>query len=334
MRVSKIGIGGVLAAMLVAAACDKGEGSGGAAAPSASASAAPAPATSASAAPSGSAAPAASGSAAPAADAGPSPDAQAAEDEVVNDELATHHRHHHQGFAGFIISALETVGIGPDQQGAVDGFRKEYRGKTKPLHEANKALRQVVADGVAAGSLDKAKVDPAVAKAATAAQAAQVATVEFLEHIHGVLRPEQRAAFVDKVDAHWAAWRDANDKKEEGGKPDRHLRHLAKELSLSKDQVDKVRAALDAVKPPAKPFDPAAADAYIKAFDTAFVAEKFEAKKLPAAGPDSAKIVTWGADRMTSFYGALAPALTPEQRATVADKLRKRGEMPDTKEKP
>ncbi len=332
MRTSRFVIGGLVSALLVAgAACDKDEASsGGSAAPSASA----APKASAAPSASASAAPAASGSAAPAADGGANPDALALQDEQVNDELAAHHRHHHQGFAGFLISAVETVGIGPDQQTAVDAARKEFHQKTKPLHEAEKALRDVVADGVAAGTLDKAKVDAAVAKSATAATAAQAATVELLDKLHATLRPEQRAALVDKVDAHWSAWRETNEKGTEGGKPDRHLKHIAKELNLTKDQVDKVHAALEASnKDIKKPFDPAATEAYIKAFDAAFVADKFDGKKLPAAGPDSARIVTWGADRMTAFYSALTAVLTPAERTTVADKLRKRGEMPETKEK-
>ncbi len=309
-------------------ACDKEEAKPSAPTPSASASAAPAP--SASAAPS--AAPSASAAASPT-DGGVDPDA-AAHDEVVNNELQAHHQHHHGGFAGFVLAAVETLGIAPDQQTAVDGFRKEYRTKAKPLREANAAVMHLVADGIAAGNVDRAKIEPAIAKAATAATAAQAAAQELLNHLHGVLRPEQRAAFVDKVDAHWAAWREANEHAAEGGKPDRHLRRLAKDLSLTKDEVDKAHAAMDADKEAKKPFDAAASEAYIKAFDTAFAGDTFDAKKLPAAGPESSRLVSWGTGRMVSFYGALAPVLTPDQRTALAEKLRQRGNGPDSKDKP
>jgi Spy/CpxP family protein refolding chaperone len=319
-----------LAVGMAGAACDKGSSSGAPAeSPPASASAA----TSASAAPAASA----SSSAAPAASNAAADTNQAAEDEQVADELRNHHRHHHQGFAGFVLSAVETLGAAPDQQTAIDALRKDFRVKMKPLHEANVAVLTLLADGIAAGTIDKAKVDAAVAKAGTAAATVPAATQDLLTKLHGALRPEQRAALVDKIDAHWAAWRDANtnDHGGDGGaKPDRHITHLAKEIGLTSDQVDKLKASLEATKDAKKPFDAAAFEAYEKAFDTAFVADTFDAKKLPAGGPESSHLVAMGSERMASFYEALAPILTPDQRTKVADKLRARAAGPDPKEKP
>lgn len=311
-----------LAMGIAGAACNNESAPSGAAAqPSASVKAAP----------SASAAPSAVASASPA-DAGvANADAEAAQDELVADELHSHHRHHHAGFAGFVMAAVETLGISPDQQTAIDGFRKDFRVKMKPLREANRAVLQLLADGVAAGNIDKAKVDAAITQAGTAATAVQPALPTLLDQLHGVLRPEERAALVDKVDAHFAAWKDANDKTADGSK---HIRRVAKELSLTTDQVDKLRAALSAAKDTSKPFDPAATEAYQKAFDAAFAADTFDAKKLPAAGPGSASMVSWGTGRMASFYEALTPILTAAQRSTLADKLRQQAAGPESKEKP
>jgi Spy/CpxP family protein refolding chaperone len=231
---------------------------------------------------------------------------------------------------------VETLGIAPDQQTAIEGIRKEFRTKMRPLREANTAVFGVLADGIAAGTIDKTKVDGAVARAGTAAAAVHAATPDVLNQLHAVLRAEQRAALVDKIDAHWTVWREANSAEsmaDGGSKPDRHIAHLAKEIGLTSDQVDKLRANLDATKDVKKPFDPVAADAYVKAFDTAFVADAFDAKKLPAAASESSRIVSWGAERMARFYEALAPVLTPDQRTQVADKLRERAEH-TPKEKP
>jgi Spy/CpxP family protein refolding chaperone len=271
-------------------------------------------------------------------DAAPNQEAEAAlaeEDDHLTDELQSQHRHHHQGFAGFVILAVETLGIAPDQQASIDGIRKEFRTKMKPVREANVAVLELLADGVTAGTIDKAKVDAAVARTATASAAVQGATPDLLNQLHTVLRPEQRAALVDKVDAHWTVWRDANaaDKTGDASVPDRHIPHLAKEIGLTSDQVDKLRANLDAAKDAKKPFDGAAAEAYITAFDAAFVAETFDAKKLPAAASESSRIVSWGAERMARFYEALAPVLTADQRTQVADKLRHRADH-TPKEKP
>jgi Spy/CpxP family protein refolding chaperone len=271
-------------------------------------------------------------------DAAPSQDTEAAqteEDDHLTDELQSQHRHHHQGFAGFVIMAVETLGIAPDQQATVDEIRKEFRTKMKPVREANAAVLDLLADGIAAGTIDKAKVDAAVARAGTASAAVQGVTPDLLNKLHAALRPEQRAALVDKVDAHWTVWRDANsaEKTADSSVPDRHIHHLAKEIGLTSDQVDKLRANLDATKDAKKPFDAAAAEAYIKAFDAAFVAEAFDAKKLPAAASESSRIVSWGAERMARFYEALAPVLTADQRTQVAEKLRHRADH-TPKEKP
>ncbi len=307
---------------IAGAACNNESApSGAAAAPSASTKGAP----------SASAAPSAVASAAPADPAVTNADAEAAQEELVADELRSHHRHHHGGFAGFVMAAVETLGIAPDQQTAIDGFRKEHRIKMKPLREANRAVLQVVADGVAAGNIDKTKVDAAIAQAGSAATAVQPALQALLDQLHGLLRPEQRAALVDKVDAHFAAWKDANDKAADSSK---HVRRVAKELALTKDQVDKLRTSLDATKDTGKPFDAAAFEAYLKAFDTAFAADTFDAKKLPAAGPGSASMVSWGTGRMASFYEALTPILTADQRSVLAEKLRQRSAGPESREKP
>jgi Spy/CpxP family protein refolding chaperone len=252
----------------------------------------------------------------------------------VVEELQAHHRHHHQGFAGFVISSIETLGIGADQQAAVDAVRKEFRTKMKPLREANGAVLQLLADGIAAGTMDKGKVDAAVGRAGMASAGLQGALPSLLNQLHAALRPEQRVALVDKIDAHWAAWRDVNsgDHAADGTKPDRRLNHLAKEYGLTSDQIDKVRATLDASKDTKKPFDAAAVETYVKAFDTAFIEDAFDAKKLPGAGPDSAHVVSWGAERMAWFYEALAPVLTADQRPQVAEKLHQRALGPNAKD--
>ena len=314
-----------LAVGMAGAGCEKSSAS-------ASSSGGATPGTSASAVATASAAPSASTTSAEA-DAASSA-AQTAEDEEVNDELMAHHRHHHQGLAGFVMWAVDTLGVAPDQQAAIDGIRKDFRTKLKPLHDANVVVINLLADGITSGNIDKAKVDAAVAKAGTASGTVQAATVDVLNQLHKVLRPEQRTALVDKVDAQWATWREANDPGSDAMKHDRHIAHLAKEIGLTSDQVDKLKAALDATKDAKKTYDPAAADAYVKAFDTSFVTDTFDAKKLPAAGPESSRLVAWGAEHMAWFYEALSPILTADQRPKVADKLRQRAAGQDGKDKP
>jgi Spy/CpxP family protein refolding chaperone len=260
---------------------------------------------------------------------------QAADDESVRYELESQHRHHHRGFAGLVFMAVETLGIAPDQQVAVDKIRKELYANMRPLREANGSLLRVLGDGVATGTIDKTKVDAAVDKASAASATVPAATADTLNALHAALRPEQRAALVDKVDAHWTVWKDTNagDETTDETKPHSRLAHLTMEIELTSAQVDKVRANLDGKKDTKKPFDATAADAYIKAFDAAFVADNFDAKKLPASATDNTHVVAWGAERMARFYEALVPVLTPAQRTKVADELHQRAADSTPKEK-
>jgi Spy/CpxP family protein refolding chaperone len=333
VRIRPFGLVLWLTVGLAGAACDKNSAensSSGGAAPSASAAPAATPATSASA-----AAPAASASAASSAAAADNPQ-QNEDDDNVRDEVQSHHRHHHRGLGGFVLMAVETLGIGADEQAAVDKIKKEFHQKMKPIREANAAVLQLLADGISAGTIDKAKVDAGVAKVTAASAAVPGATAEVLNQLHAALKPEERAALVDKVDANWAVWKEANggDQAVDDSKPKGHLEHLAKDLGLTSDQLDKVKASLDASKDAKKPFDAVAADTYVKAFNTAFVADPFDAKKLPASTADNTHIVSWGAERMARFYEALAPVLTADQRTKVADKLKQRVADMNPKEKP
>jgi Spy/CpxP family protein refolding chaperone len=216
--------------------------------------------------------------------------------------------------------AVDTLGTSAEQGAALDKIGANFDKKMKPIREADSAVDSLLADGVAAGAIDKTKVDAAVARDVAAAANVHGAVDEELNELHAALRPEQRSALVDKVEAQWSLWKDANAQATESAKPDGHLKHFAKKFALTDDQVTKARAAIDAAKE--APFDTAAAEAHMKAFSAAFVADTFDAKKLPLAVSENSHLVSWGAGRSARFYGAVTPILTPEQRTKVADELR------------
>jgi Spy/CpxP family protein refolding chaperone len=269
------------------------------------------------AAPSGSASPSAAVDA-------PTAAALAEEDERLSRELQTEHRHHHTGFAGLVAMAVDTLGTSAEQGAELDKVRAKFDKKMKPIREADSAVGSVLADGVAAGAIDKAKVDAAVARDVAAAANKYAAVDEELNELHAALRPEQRAALVDKIEAEWTLWKDANarDQATESAEADGHLRHFAKTFALTDDQVTKARAAIEATNEAKVAFDTAAADAHLNAFSAAFVADTFDAKKLDPAVSENSHLVSWGAGRAARFYEAVTPILTPEQRTKVADELR------------
>jgi Spy/CpxP family protein refolding chaperone len=253
----------------------------------------------------------------------------ATEDDATSAELKAHHRHHHHGgFAMFILMAADTVGVTPEQQAAVDKIKADLHAKMGPAHEVEKGLLLTLADGVAAGNIDTAKVDAAVAQVSAVAGQVHAATADAVNQLHAVLRPEQRAALVDKVEAQWMLWRNANadeatpHEHEDGGR----IAHIQKELNLSADQVEKIKtgftAQMAAVSTAQGKFDPAEAEAHMKAFGGAFAADQFDSKSLTTADGTNAHMATWGATRMVRFYETVSPTLTADQRTKLAEMIR------------
>jgi Spy/CpxP family protein refolding chaperone len=246
------------------------------------------------------------------------------EDNQLALDVKTEHRHHHLGFAGFVMMAVDTLGTSSEQEMALNKIRGEFDKKLKPLGDANASVGIALADGIAAGTIDKTKVDMAVARAVAMVGDSHSNVDEELTELHDVLRLEQRFSLVDKVDAEWTLWKEANalDQAAESAKPDGHLGHVANDVGLTTDQVAKARAAIDAAKGAKESFDPAGDDAHMKAFATDFVGDKFDPRKAPRTAAENARLLSWGLERTVRFYEAIAPILTPNQRAQIADELR------------
>ena len=250
-------------------------------------------------------------------------------DNQDSQDLKSHHRHVHGGFEHFVFLAIETLGVSPEQQAQVDKISADLHAKMQPVRDAQKVVLMTLAEGVAAGNVDAAKVDAEVAGVTAAAGQQHGAAADALNQLHAVLRPEQRVALVDKVEAHWEMWKQANaDEKIAAGEhdPGGRFAFLAKEYALTGEQVEKLRtsfpASLSAHAQSHGVFDPGEGDEHMIAFRKAFVADTFDAKSLTEHGAAHAQIASWGMARMARFYEALAPVLTPEQRPKVADKLR------------
>jgi len=254
------------------------------------------------------------------------PTSTQADDEAAADVVEHHRHHHHGGVTMFIVMSLDTLGVDPAQRVAVEKIQADLRAKMEPARMAEQNVLTILADGIAAGTIDTAKVDAAIAQVTGATGGLHDATTDALNQLHAVLTPEQRAALVDKVQAHWAIWRHANgEEATPGGSPGggEHLGMLAKELGLSSDQIEKVRANMSAavagsrVRP-----DPQAVEAHMQAFAAAFKGDAFDAKSLTTASAASSHLASWGATRMAHFFESLNPVLTPDQRARLSQKLR------------
>jgi len=260
-------------------------------------------------------------------------------DDEVTADLSEHHRHHHHGgITKFISMSLDSLGVLPNQREAVQRIQAELEGKMERARTAEQGLVLALADGVAAGTVDRARVDVALAQIASAAAEVHEATADSINQLHVILTPAERAALVDKVEAHWDVWKRANavaennngtspapprgqdDAKPAGGG---HLAILAKELNLTQEQVERIRSNLATeMKATAMQFDPQEIETCIQAFGAAFKEEAFDAKTLRQVSSANTVLAGWGAIRMAQFYEAVIPALTPDQRTSLAGMLR------------
>jgi Spy/CpxP family protein refolding chaperone len=272
--------------------------------------------------------PTAAPTAAPVAEA---PAANPQEDEETASEIVEHHRHHHRGgIVSFIAMSLDTIGGNDDQKAAIEKIQTALRVKLEPARVADQKLATVLADGIAAGSIDKAKVDAAIAKLAEASKGVHAAIADSLNELHGVLDDAERVALVDKVEAHWQVWKDANEEGAKAGEPRDHgrIEVLTQALSLTSDQVDKIRDAIRKA-PAARHFDEDKVTAHITAFGTAFEAPTFDAKKVTGGDTINANLTSWGATSMAHFYEAILPVLTPDQRTKLAERVREHANHDD-----
>jgi Spy/CpxP family protein refolding chaperone len=240
--------------------------------------------------------------------------------------LRAHHRHHHHGgLAMFVALSLDTLGADDAKRPQIEKLQADLRDRMKPAREAERNLNKVVADGIAAGSLDQAKLDAAVAKVSSAAEAVHAATGDVLNKLHALLSPEERALLVDKVKAHAEVWRHVNHEAEPGGREHGgRLAELTKDLSLTPEQVEKIGAALKASAPGVRAHFRDQAMKRLEAFEAAFVADKFDSGALRAGSGDDGHFAAHGSKRLLHFYQTVLPLLTPEQRAKLADHLRER----------
>jgi Spy/CpxP family protein refolding chaperone len=255
-----------------------------------------------------------------------------ADDDLTSD-LYEHHRHHHRGgVTMFIAMSLDSLGLPPERRAAIARIQSDLFTTMAPARAAEQAVLTALADGMAAGAIDKARVDAAIEQLESASGLVHVAAADALDRLHAALTPPERAALVDKVAAHWTVFAQTSAQTERVGHgyPSAHLAYLARELELTGAQIDKIGASFTRMMAASRAtFDPAEVDAHLHRFE-AFRADTFSAKTLADGGAVNAHIAARGAIRMARFYEAVDPELTPEQRAKLVVMLRDHATHTDT----
>jgi Spy/CpxP family protein refolding chaperone len=236
-----------------------------------------------------------------------------------------HREHHHGGVMMLVAMSLKELDLSPDQRATIEKIRTDLLGKMEPARAAGKDLSNTLADGVAAGAVDRAKADAAIEKLAAQAQGVHDATLDALNQLHAALNAQQRGALIDAIQAHWEKWKEAQGKDEQDDKQHHsgHLLALAKELGLSRDQAEKIKANFrDQMKSNPQDHQHKEVQEHMQAFGAAFKGDAFDAKAVKTGAAAGAHMARWGATRMARFLEAAAPVLTPEQRTRLAQSIR------------
>ena len=253
----------------------------------------------------------------------PPDSAGVAVDDAAAGVLDLYRFHHQGGVTLFIALSLDTLGVSPEQRAAVERIRHELHAEMESARVAEQELVIGLADGLAASTFDATKMDAAVGRGTAAAAGTHDASTQALNELHVVLTAAQRAALVDKVEAHWAVWHRANH--ERAGTEDQqsdHLDALAAEHDITAEQEAKVRLALQGdLKGVPRP-DQREVAARLRAFGEAFRRDTFDARALMTGNTTNVDLAGWGAVHLVHLVETLSPVLTPAQRSQLAEQLR------------
>jgi Spy/CpxP family protein refolding chaperone len=247
-------------------------------------------------------------------------------------EGADHRDRHYGGVLTLVLMSLKDLDLSADQRGAVDKIRVDLDAKMAPAREAGKELSSTLADGVAAGSVDRAKVEKAIDNLVRQVQALHDAELSALDQLHAALNKEQRTKLVDELKAHWEKWKEAHGRDEAESKEHRagYLATLVQELGLSKQEAEKIKANFrEAMKKAPQDHAHKEVQDHLQALGPAFKSDKFDAKTLKGAKGADGHMARWGATRRARFIEAATPVLTPEERAKLAQMIRDRAAKVD-----
>jgi Spy/CpxP family protein refolding chaperone len=227
-----------------------------------------------------------------------------------------------------IAVCLQELDMTPEQKVILGQLRDDLIEKMEPGRAAGRDLANLLADGVATGTVDDAKAELAVARVREASAGLHQAAIDGLNRLHETLTPAQRTALIERMQGRWAVWSDTKRDVDESGKAQpRDMAVLAQKLGLSQEQVDRIEARFtSSMQGVLLDYYPREVAPRMQAFGSAFEGETFDAKTLPTAPPadpsNAGPPATFGPTRMVRFFEAFAPELTPDQRAKLAQDIR------------
>jgi Spy/CpxP family protein refolding chaperone len=214
---------------------------------------------------------------------------------------AKHHRMHQHGLIG---AALKLDSLSPEQRAQIEQLVQARRTASAPVRQADAQVLTTLAQQV-----ESAKADPqALAPSLAAEHAAAMNQVQVdrttLAQLHTILTPAQRNQLVDAVEARTGGEHGAREGKQGFG---------GARLGLTPEQKAQIRANLGAERP----------RVYLlgKRAEMHAALESFRGDSFDPSGITR---LHDGGEREVRMTNAMIPVLTPNQRATVAERLRNR----------
>ena len=218
---------------------------------------------------------------------------------------------------GVLVQELEQLELSAEQRNAVGCMLQGVREKLAPLAKTRQQLGQAVVTGVAAGTLDQAKINSIQKQLAAAMETARPVFKDFLFRLHCVLDSTQRqqlaSAFLQRMARTSVGCQGGCQGK--GGCSGKDGKGLFHQLGLSKDQKMSIMFDMrDAFADAPKQGKLQQRRARIKALAQAFAADTFDTSKLQQQDTKPEP----GLARMCKMLGIILPVLTGDQRAAFA----------------
>ena len=219
-----------------------------------------------------------------------------------------------------IGEALGEVPLRPEQRTEIEKLAADSEARHASSKAAHKDLTLAIAAQVEKGSIDRAALKPQFDAAAAAWEGSRPADRAALERLHAILDPQQRALFIDAVEAKMhphAAGASGGDEHPYRG----HMEEWTTDLKLTDDQKTQIRAALMTAFGGAHHGEHHEGREHGRKVLEAFKGEKFSLDEVAPVADARAKVGD-ASDKFLKGVEVVLPILTAEQRAIAATKLR------------
>jgi Spy/CpxP family protein refolding chaperone len=231
--------------------------------------------------------------------------------------------------AALFVISLAKLEIKPDQKAAIDAAVADLEKLGAQHGDAGKQLVTDIADGVAAGKVDRAKTDADIKKLADAVSASKGGVQEAVNKLHKALTPEQRKKLVEEMRARGEEMRQKHaENPDEDPAHEARMKMLSESLGLSAEQVEKIKTKTKVVlkaQMGTMKANMGTMQKHMKAIGDSFETDKFDAKKV-GVGERASEMAKTMAKNRIAFVEAVLAVLTPEQRAKFAEHVRSHAE--------